>query len=259
MTLEPESDYGPAPRRRGLRTGFTTGACAAAATRAACLALREESPTVIDIALPAGFTASFAVHSLTTDGPCARASVVKDAGDDPDVTHGAEIGAQVELGRRPPPGLSRQWAVVAPGSVARQLHRGSVIERAHAVAQVAKKKRAELVETESDAKVKTVKARLRFSYDEPTGIEWVQEKGDTKSLRGWWTFEDLGGGRTRATYGLDVDPGRMLGLLLRGPVESQPDSRVAMTSPISSGPSAGGANATGASAVVEGAWVKGAM
>jgi uncharacterized membrane protein len=82
-------------------------------------------------------------------------------------------------------------------------------------------KRAELVETESDAKVKTVKARLRFSYDEPAGITWVQEKGDTKSLRGWWTFEDLGGGRTRATYGLDVDPGRMLGMLLRGPVEGQ--------------------------------------
>jgi uncharacterized membrane protein len=82
-------------------------------------------------------------------------------------------------------------------------------------------KRASLVETESDAKVKTVKARLRFTYDEPTGIEWVQEKGDTKSLRGWWTFEDLGGGRTRASYGLDVDPGRMLGMLLRGPVEGQ--------------------------------------
>ena len=82
-------------------------------------------------------------------------------------------------------------------------------------------KRASLVETESDAKVKTVKARLRLTYSEPTGIEWVQEKGDTKSLRGWWTFEDLGGDRTRATYGLDVDPGRMLGLLLRGPVEGQ--------------------------------------
>jgi uncharacterized membrane protein len=82
-------------------------------------------------------------------------------------------------------------------------------------------KRALVVETESDAKVKTVKARLRFTYDEPTGIEWVQEKGDTKSLRGWWTFEDLGGGRTRASYGLDVDPGRMLGMLLRGPVEGQ--------------------------------------
>src|SRR4051794_9778907 len=82
-------------------------------------------------------------------------------------------------------------------------------------------KRASVVETESDAKVKRVKARLRFSYDEPTGITWVQEKGDTKSLRGWWNFEDLGGDRTRATYGLDVDPGRMLGLLLRGPVEGQ--------------------------------------
>src|SRR3954468_14549868 len=82
-------------------------------------------------------------------------------------------------------------------------------------------KRAELVETVSDAKVKTVKARLRFSYDEPTGITWDQEKGDTKSVHGWWKLEDLGDGRTRATYGLDVDPGRMLGLLLRGPVEGQ--------------------------------------
>jgi uncharacterized membrane protein len=79
--------------------------------------------------------------------------------------------------------------------------------------------RAEVVETESDAKVKRVKARLRFSYDPPTRIEWVQEKGDTKSLRGWWDLEDLGGGRTRATYALEVDPGRILGMLLRGPIE----------------------------------------
>jgi uncharacterized membrane protein len=82
-------------------------------------------------------------------------------------------------------------------------------------------KRAALVETESDAKVKTVKSRLRFSYDEPTTIRWVQEKGDTKSLVGSWAFEDLGEGRTRATYALDVDPGRMLGLLLRGPAEGK--------------------------------------
>ena len=81
--------------------------------------------------------------------------------------------------------------------------------------------RAELVETESDAKVKAVKALLRFSYDEPTGISWVQEKGDTKSLEGWWTLEDLGGDRTRATYGLSADPGRMLGMLLRGPAEGK--------------------------------------
>ena len=81
-------------------------------------------------------------------------------------------------------------------------------------------KRATLVETKSDAKVKSVRALLRFSYDEPTRIEWNQEKGDTKSLRGWWDFEDLGSGRTRATYALEADPGRVLGMLLRGPAEA---------------------------------------
>jgi uncharacterized membrane protein len=82
-------------------------------------------------------------------------------------------------------------------------------------------RRALVVETESDAKVKSVRARLRFSYDPPTGIQWVQEKGDTKSLTGSWSFEDLGGGRTRATYALEADPGRMLGILLRGPAEGK--------------------------------------
>jgi uncharacterized membrane protein len=81
--------------------------------------------------------------------------------------------------------------------------------------------RAEVVETESDAKVKTVKARLRFSYFPNDRIEWVQEKGDVKELDGWWNFEDLGGGRTQASYGLSVDPGRILGMLVRGPVVDQ--------------------------------------
>ncbi len=82
-------------------------------------------------------------------------------------------------------------------------------------------RRALLVETESDAKVKSVRAVLRFSYEPPTAIRWVQEKGDTKSLIGSWTFEDLGDGRTRATYALEADPGRMLGMLLRGPAEAK--------------------------------------
>jgi uncharacterized membrane protein len=81
--------------------------------------------------------------------------------------------------------------------------------------------RPELVETKSDAKVKTVSTRLRFSYDPPNEIRWTQEKGDVKSLVGWWDLEDLGDGRTRATYALEVDPGRMLGMLLRGPVVDQ--------------------------------------
>jgi uncharacterized membrane protein len=82
-------------------------------------------------------------------------------------------------------------------------------------------RRPMLVETVSDAKVKDVRAVLRFTYQPPTEIRWVQEKGDSKSLVGWWTFEDLGDGRTRATYALEADPGRMLGLLLRGPAEGK--------------------------------------
>src|SRR5215216_3500097 len=64
-----------------------------------------------------------------------------------------------------------------------------------------------LVETESDAKVKTVKSTLRFRYDAPRRIDWEQERGEVKSLHGWWQFEELGDGGVRATYGLDVDPG----------------------------------------------------
>jgi uncharacterized membrane protein len=82
-------------------------------------------------------------------------------------------------------------------------------------------RRATSVETESDAKVRTIRTRLRYSYDPPTQIRWEQERGDVKALHGWWRLEDLGGGRTRATYGLEVDPGRMLGMLLRGPAEGK--------------------------------------
>jgi Polyketide cyclase / dehydrase and lipid transport len=81
--------------------------------------------------------------------------------------------------------------------------------------------RAMSVQTESDAKVRTIRAQLRFAYDPPAEIVWDQERGDVKALRGWWRIEDLGAGRTRATYGLEVDPGRVLGLLLRGPAEGK--------------------------------------
>ena len=78
--------------------------------------------------------------------------------------------------------------------------------------------RARLVETVSDAMVKKATSVLRFSYDPPAGLSWEQEKGDTKWLVGSWELEDLGDGRTRATYSLRADPGRVLGMLLRGPV-----------------------------------------
>lgn len=81
--------------------------------------------------------------------------------------------------------------------------------------------RALVIETLSDARVRKVRSRLRFSYDPPTGIRWEQEKGEPKWLTGSWDFEQLGEARTRATYGIRADPGRMLGLLLRGPVEGK--------------------------------------
>ena len=81
--------------------------------------------------------------------------------------------------------------------------------------------RPTLCESKSDAKVRTVTTKVRFAYDGPTRLSWSQEKGDLKSLEGAWILEDLGDGRTGATYTLDGDPGRMLGMLIRGPVEGK--------------------------------------
>ena len=78
--------------------------------------------------------------------------------------------------------------------------------------------RAVLCETHSDGKVRTLKSNVRFAYDGPARLSWTQEKGDLKSVDGSWQLEDLGGGRTRATYALEVDLGRMLGMVIRGPV-----------------------------------------
>ncbi|MHB1855662.1 MAG: cobalt-precorrin-5B (C(1))-methyltransferase [Acidimicrobiales bacterium] len=80
-------------RAKGLRTGFTTGACSAAASKAAVLWLTTgQIPARVDIALPAGRRVGFDVLIVdATRGICA---VVKDAGDDPDVTHGAHLTAR---------------------------------------------------------------------------------------------------------------------------------------------------------------------
>ena len=78
--------------------------------------------------------------------------------------------------------------------------------------------RAILCESESDAKVRTVSSTVRFRYDGPTRLTWRQEKGELKSVDGSWELGDLGNGRTRAKYDLEVDLGRMLGLVIRGPL-----------------------------------------
>jgi ribosome-associated toxin RatA of RatAB toxin-antitoxin module len=78
--------------------------------------------------------------------------------------------------------------------------------------------RPTLCETESDAKVRTVKSVVRFRYDGPTALRWSQEKGELKSVEGSWELEDLGQDRTRATYAIEADLGRMLGMVIRGPL-----------------------------------------
>jgi carbon monoxide dehydrogenase subunit G len=80
--------------------------------------------------------------------------------------------------------------------------------------------RAVLVETENDIKVRRIKAQVRFRYEGPKRLSWTQEQGEMKSVEGSWELEDLGASRTRATYNLDADPGRLLGMLIRGPVEA---------------------------------------
>ena len=80
--------------------------------------------------------------------------------------------------------------------------------------------RPTLVETESDIKVRRIKAQVRFTYEGPARLSWAQEKGDMKSVNGAWDLEDLGDDRTRATFTLDTDAGRILGLVIRGPVEA---------------------------------------
>jgi cobalt-precorrin-5B (C1)-methyltransferase len=85
-----------------LRRGWTTGACATAAAKAAFTALvTGDFPDPVTITLPRGQTPAFALARTERGNDTATAAVVKDAGDDPDVTHGALVVATVRAG---PPG-----------------------------------------------------------------------------------------------------------------------------------------------------------
>ena len=96
----------------GLRYGWTTGACATAATTAAYAALLTGSfPDPVRITLPKGQQPAFALAREQLGDGWASASIVKDAGDDPDVTHGALITATVRPG---PPGSGITF-VAGPG------------------------------------------------------------------------------------------------------------------------------------------------
>ena len=98
------ADRGPIVRgmetpSKTLRRGWTTGACATAAVKAALEALwGGAAPAEVTITLPRGETPRFAVAEAAVGEGWAVAGVVKDAGDDPDVTHGALIRARVQPG-----------------------------------------------------------------------------------------------------------------------------------------------------------------
>jgi len=99
---EPDLPRTAKVRRRALRTGWTTGTCASAAAKAATAALRDQAAQHrVEVALPSGRRVAFAVESCAFGPGQATAVVVKDAGDDPDVTHGAHLTAMVRWRTEP--------------------------------------------------------------------------------------------------------------------------------------------------------------
>jgi len=94
-----EDESVEAPPARPLRRGWTTGTCAAAGAKAAYAALLTgEFPDPVEITLPRGERPAFALATQRKEDNAATAGIIKDAGDDPDVTHGALILATVRRG-----------------------------------------------------------------------------------------------------------------------------------------------------------------
>ncbi|MQA83690.1 MAG: cobalt-precorrin-5B (C(1))-methyltransferase [Streptosporangiales bacterium] len=99
---EPDLPRTAKVRDRALRTGWATGTCSSAAAKAATLALATQSPQErVEVALPSGRRVGFAVDLCSYSPAKAEAVVVKDAGDDPDVTHGAHLTATVRWRHEP--------------------------------------------------------------------------------------------------------------------------------------------------------------
>ena len=95
-------------KRTTLRSGYTTGACATAATKGAlCALMHQRGFPHTSIRLPRGQEVTFQLHSCSYTAHEGRSSVIKDAGDDPDVTHKAEICARVTWSEQPGVHLTR--------------------------------------------------------------------------------------------------------------------------------------------------------
>ena len=99
-TMAPDDTSNQQPGNKPLRYGWTTGACAMAATQAAYQALLTgQFPDPVRITLPKGQTPEFILELQEIGKGYAQAGIIKDAGDDPDVTHGALIISRVSRGK----------------------------------------------------------------------------------------------------------------------------------------------------------------
>jgi carbon monoxide dehydrogenase subunit G len=76
-------------------------------------------------------------------------------------------------------------------------------------------------DTVTDMKVKRLRSRVAFTYEPPGRLAWAQSRGDLSSMSGSWALEDLGDGRTRATYALRADPGVLLSRFIKGALEEK--------------------------------------
>ncbi|MFY9301470.1 MAG: cobalt-precorrin-5B (C(1))-methyltransferase [Candidatus Nitrosotenuis sp.] len=84
--------------RQKLRTGYTTGTCAAAAAKAGLIAITTQNKVEsVEVLLPKEKKLAIKIFRCQFDSKSAKCSVIKDGGDDPDVTHGAEIIVELEL------------------------------------------------------------------------------------------------------------------------------------------------------------------
>ena len=108
-------------------------------------------------------------------------------------------------------GIDRCWAIVEDLSQAPSWQDGleevTVVERDG-------EGRPLVCDTVTDAKFRRVACRVRLSYDPPRRMTFTRISGDVPEMEGSWELEPLGPERTRATYTLTLDPGR-LGLLAR--------------------------------------------
>jgi hypothetical protein len=112
--------------------------------------------------------------------------------------------------------IERCWALVADVANGPRWQRGLELVE---VLSVDDQGRPLICDTVSDAKITKVRVRVQFEYTPPHRVSWSQlESDDLDWMRGSWELEDLGGGRTRATYALEVDPGP-IGALARRPLE----------------------------------------